>query len=789
MKIFELKIDEDDDLSGVQYLSLVANPATEISWEFFSNQEGHNCELHDEDFSEEELEGVELTGEILDPINLKGAKISPVEFSLTQEGFVSVPPISSNPRQFDLKSGDGYENNSITRYLYVVDTALGSPLIRTSRALCRKMILANRVFSRGDIDNLSQSLTSAADTFKLVFRKKTYPQVDYFLYKSGKYCRHRWFQIEFPLRENETYEDALNRIPLKAANTRDAIQIGGGASRPFQSEWSILPPRKAVQMSKEEVDTDPFLFHMGLFFYKSRYAALMAEPVVKTMTKVKLCWEGEECIYGWCPVDIDPLYFEGSAEVVDKFQVRESFAVPPQYIQEAAQRAVDYTQKNGWGDCGTEVGKTRANQLAKGDNISLETITRMYSYGSRHKKDWEASKDITDGCGYLMMLSWGFSPDNYEAAMNWLDSEMKKSTEMNIQFSSNDMMGDITAVVFVPNQKIYRWDPETQSPYFVFMSEETIRKMLLKVSRNKPKNFINFEHSGMIFSGEEVYTYENWIVEDPEKDKSYALFGRTFPKGTWMTTIHFRDKKIFSEFVVSQKTRGVSLEGMFEEIPFNFFDVKKEGFVEPSAGESEGEFIGRCMGALEGEFPDTEQRLAVCYSYWKDRFDFPDGTCWEGYEPYGTKIVDGREVPNCVPLKTSAEYMGEIDIYGYITNYFAVCPFARDLFTDMMKLDNTEDIVGMVRSAALQADKVFEIEYKGVQDEYITYEDYREASLLVGDFKDLVREIGELQGRSWDTRFMDAHIQVIADLYNEKDALDTLIELKELLQKIDKGEM
>lgn len=25
--------------------------------------------------------------------------------------------------------------------------------------------------------------------------------------------------------------------------------------------------------------------------------------------------------------------------------------------------------------------------------------------------------------------------------------------------------------------------------------------------------------------------------------------------------------------------------------------------------------------------------------------------CWEGYEAIGTKIVDGREVPNCVPIK------------------------------------------------------------------------------------------------------------------------------------------
>ena len=67
------------------------------------------------------------------------------------------------------------------------------------------------------------------------------------------------------------------------------------------------------------------------------------------------------------------------------------------------------------------------------------------------------------------------------------------------------------------------------------------------------------------------------------------------------------------------------------------------------------------MGELVGEFPDTDQRLAVCYSYYKERFDFPDGTCWEGYEPYGTKIVDGKEVPNCVPIKASQEWVEEIE--------------------------------------------------------------------------------------------------------------------------------
>jgi hypothetical protein len=29
--------------------------------------------------------------------------------------------------------------------------------------------------------------------------------------------------------------------------------------------------------------------------------------------------------------------------------------------------------------------------------------------------------------------------------------------------------------------------------------------------------------------------------------------------------------------------------------------------------------------------------------------------CWEGYEQYGTKMVDGKEVPNCVPIDAEKE--------------------------------------------------------------------------------------------------------------------------------------
>lgn len=673
MKLFELLIDEDDELSGTALLSLVKDPATQISWEVFSSNETHDCSLHEHDFSSEDLSILDELGVELSPEAFMGAKISPVDITLTKEGFVSVPPITSNPRDFDEFSGDQQEGTSITRYIYVVDTALGAPLIRTSRPLCRKMILANRVFSRWDIELMAEKLSNASDTFKLVYRSQNYPQVDFWTYKAAKYCRHRWFQIQFPVKQGETMEEALKRIPIKADQTRGAIRLGGNG-RPFVSEWSVLPPGKAQQMSSEK-SIDPIAFHMGVFLYGSRFAALVAEPTAKKLTKVKVCFYEDECFTGWAPVEIMPEYYEETAEVMEYFEVRQTFAKVPDYMREVAKRAVDWAEENGWGDCGTDVGKRRASDLADPNYTpSMDILSRMYSYGSRHKVDWESSKSFEEGCGFLMLSSWGFSPSNYDEAMKFLERELEKSTEMNVMMSSNEYEGDITSVVFQPNQKIYRWDKETNQPYYVFMSRETIRKMLMKFQRTKvgKGGVVNLEHSGYIFDPKDVYTYENWLVgDDPEKDKSYQIFGRTFEPGTWITTIHFRDKRVFEDFVLSNKTTGVSLEGMFQEVPFNFFDIKEENFVKPNPGETEDDFISRCVPVLIGEGKTQDEALGACYGMYENYagFDFPSGTCWEGYEPYGTKVVDGREVPNCVPVSAKDEKMGMIAIDGGVPIY------------------------------------------------------------------------------------------------------------------------
>ena len=663
MKVFELKIDEEDDMSGIQYISIVKDPATQISWEVFNNQEEVSCS-HKDDLTDEALALIDNYGMEVSDEAFLNAEIKDID-ELVVENF-AVPSINPDPRAQSIWDDNSNNASVITRYIYTIDTGVGAPLMRTSRQLCRKMLLAQRVWSKDDMAAFSLQLSSQGDTFKLVPRAKTAPNVDFFQYKSGNRCRHRWQQIDFPIGINETYETALAKIPMKAQAALGKGQNVGGSGRPFISEARYLN-RMPTNMSAQD-ELKPIGFHFGLFVYSTRFAALVAEPTAKTISKVKL-----GILEGYCPVDIDNDYYEGTGEVLERFKVREAFAVPTKEIQDTAQRVLDWVEENGWGSCGTEVGKIRANQLAKGDNISLETITRMFSYLSRHKVDLESSKSYDDGCGKLMYDSWGG-----EAALGWAEREMKKSTEMNVMFSADDFRGDITAVVFQPNQKIYRWDRESNTPYYVFMSRDTIRKMLMKLSRLKPKNLINYEHSGMVFDGDDVYTYENWLVGDnPQMDKSYEIFGREFEPGTWITTIHFKDRRIFDEFVLSQKASSISLEGMFEEVPFNFFDVKQEDFIDVKPGESESDYVSRCVSSskMMGEFPDEEQRLAVCYSQYKQKFNFPEGTCWEGYEPYGTKIVDGREVPNCVPIKATEEFITEYIPYDELEDQYCNCDY------------------------------------------------------------------------------------------------------------------
>jgi hypothetical protein len=65
------------------------------------------------------------------------------------------------------------------------------------------------------------------------------------------------------------------------------------------------------------------------------------------------------------------------------------------------------------------------------------------------------------------------------------------------------------------------------------------------------------------------------------------------------------------------------------ELDFRYFG-KQYSFVKPRGGESQDEFIGRCIPVLRNEGKPEDQAIAICYSYWEEGFEVDT----VGLEPY-----------------------------------------------------------------------------------------------------------------------------------------------------------
>jgi hypothetical protein len=96
----------------------------------------------------------------------------------------------------------------------------------------------------------------------------------------------------------------------------------------------------------------------------------------------------------------------------------DSYSDYPNAATENAKIALRWADENGWGSCGTPVGKARANQLAKGEPITRDTIARMAGF-ERHRQN--SQKELGDGCGRLMWLAWGG-----DEGVEWAQRKLKQ---------------------------------------------------------------------------------------------------------------------------------------------------------------------------------------------------------------------------------------------------------------------------------------------------------------------------------------------------------------------------
>ena len=108
-------------------------------------------------------------------------------------------------------------------------------------------------------------------------------------------------------------------------------------------------------------------------------------------------------------------------------------------MKEEARKGLEWRKEHGRG--GTRVGLERANQIVNGENLSDETIKRMFSFFSRHEVDKKAEgfrpgEDGYPSNGRIAWALWGG-----DAGYSWsktLVEQMKKEDERQTSFDSQE---------------------------------------------------------------------------------------------------------------------------------------------------------------------------------------------------------------------------------------------------------------------------------------------------------------------------------------------------------------
>ena len=169
-KIFELKIQEDDEVSGIDSISLVDEPAIEVNWVAFKKEQEHEFHIPD---GEDDIYVQKLLATAQDEQELfdEGWVVDKITI-LGKNGFYSTDP--NGPSEEDEK-----EYN--VRYKYILNPSISqSPIIQTTRDFCRTLINQGRVWRIEDMDATTNDFGDSA----LVWR-------------GGYNCRHVWARIEY----------------------------------------------------------------------------------------------------------------------------------------------------------------------------------------------------------------------------------------------------------------------------------------------------------------------------------------------------------------------------------------------------------------------------------------------------------------------------------------------------------------------------------------------------------------------------------------------------------------
>jgi hypothetical protein len=594
-KVYELRIDEEDEISGIDSISLVDEPAIEVNWVAFNK---HKHSATHEHFDIPDGEDIKFSSMIIE-------KGHPEEdlfndgWEVARHDFVSSSP---NAPSFE----DTEER--LIRYKYVLNPqAPGAPIKSTTREFCRELLNKNFVYRVEDLEAITNDLGSSAMVWRGSFN-----------------CRHLWKKIEYRRGTTIINKGSITkgridgaesldvmglpqpdtRVPGKESFKFEMIGIFGfkpryfylcpGAVGLFKHLVTMEMDDETVGMVRSAAQIADNVFRIEHEVIKSGVATQLQldEAIILVEDFKDIMYEIDEEVdmihdvsfmdghiekikqylkedmgydVGTIGGYVDPGIKKKKKDVIEKSIAFETYNDYPEAAKNNACKVLRWRDEHGDEVKGmTRVGWTRANQLCGGENISESTIARMAAF-ARHRKNADVAPEFKStpwkDRGYVAWLGWG-GTTGIEWASRKLESiRNDMSKQKFVLVDDKKFQKIVLGPAMIPNQKIFRKDA-LGNPYYVWFSESTIKLICEKYMRNKYTDNNDTMHDGKAVK--DIHVLESWIVEDPEHDKA-KKYGFDVPAGTWMISMKVNNPKVWEQ-ILEKKLNGFSVSGFFEEI-------------------------------------------------------------------------------------------------------------------------------------------------------------------------------------------------------------------------------
>jgi hypothetical protein len=260
--------------------------------------------------------------------------------------------------------------------------------------------LKNQEFKLAEVDKEKRILMGAAlIPNKPIYRRNG--EQEYYIYFSKDTVRKA--SELFFIRGNQNNSTLEHQIPLKGLTAVESwiVESEQDKSRAYDLNVPIGTWMVSMKVNNEDIWKQVKEGELKGFSIEGYFADKLERPnEPNNLSEIE-----------------DEYLLEELKEILEE-QNLESYSDYPDAVSNNAKKGIELNKKIK-NKCATQVGKVRAQQLARKEPITVETIKRMFSYLSRAGEYYKEGD--TEACGTISYLLWGG-----KAGLRWSGSKLKE---------------------------------------------------------------------------------------------------------------------------------------------------------------------------------------------------------------------------------------------------------------------------------------------------------------------------------------------------------------------------